>query len=70
MEIINIPKDDKGNISDATIKGWGVTNTAYDAGGTNYTGYISMNEHTHSLTFDSHNHSFTANEHNHTLTMD
>ena len=69
-EIINIPRDDKGNISDSTIKNWGVSTISYDAGDFNYSGYISMNPHSHELTMDEHSHSLTMNEHGHTLTID
>ena len=68
-EIINIPKDDKGDISDSTIKNWGVSTISYDVGGINYSGYISMDPHTHSLTMNSHNHELTMDEHSHSLTM-
>lgn len=70
IDIINIPRDDKGNISDTTIKNWGVSTISYDSGGINYSGYISMDAHTHSLTMQEHNHTLTMDQHTHTLSME
>lgn len=62
MEIITIPKDSSGNITDSTISNWGVTSISYDAGGINYNGYIYMDEHTHTLTMNSHTHTISEQE--------
>ena len=62
MEIITIPKDSSGNITDSTISNWGVTSISYDAGGINYNGYIYMDEHTHTLTMNPHSHTISEQE--------